>query len=164
MPLCSVREAPNVKLKLEPAWLLESAGLPSRDASLVAKLLATTSQGTTKAPLCNNTNRGSNLTLYTHTLRSKLTISTFFTRASSARSQMACLHLQMVDGARLGSWGMRSTEDSTCSVQGLRGGRKSGWPWCLIQLITRWSQSRRLEREAGLRGIPPLIPKFDKIS
>ena len=92
--------------------------------------------------------------------KSKFTIATFFTRASSARSQAACLHRQTVDGARLGSCGTRSTEDSTCcsASTGLRGGRKSGWPWCLIQLITRWSQSRRLEREAGLARIPPLIP------
>ena len=83
--------------------------------------------------------------------------STFFTRASSARTQTACLHRRTVDGARLGSCGTRS--DSTCcSAHGLSGGRKSGWPWCLIQLITRWSQSRRLDREAGLARFPPLIP------
>ena len=105
-----------------------------------------------------------NLTNTDHSWKQKRkAISTFFTRASSAVSQTACLHRQMVEGARLGSWGTRSTEDSACcSVHGLRGGRKSGWPWCLIQLITRWSQSRRLEREAGLAGIPPLIPKFGK--
>ena len=87
--------------------------------------------------------------------------STFFTLASSARTQTACLHLLTVDGARLGSCGTRS--DSVCSEHGLRGGRKSGWPWCLIQLITRWSQSRKLEREAGLATVPTHRSQFDKI-
>ena len=177
-PLCgdkntNLKRCPSTWEKIQMSswsWNLPGCWSVWRAASLAAKLLtsSTTSQGTTRAPLCNNTNPGSIPTLHTHTNQLSLgrqkQISTFFTRASSARSQTACLHRQTVDGARLGSWGMRSTEDSTCSVQGLSGGRKSGWPWCLIQLITRWSQSRRLEREAGLGGVSPIIHRFNKIS
>ena len=56
---------------------------------------------------------------------------------------------------------MASSDVHWVSEHGLSGGLKSGWPWCLIQLIIRWSQSRRLDNEAGLSNFPPLLFTFD---